>query len=58
MDVTLSTLTGFAAGCIGLYSFVPQVESRYGRAWPRPCPGRTPFDLIAMIVSDPETWKH
>ncbi|MEE1611908.1 SemiSWEET family sugar transporter [Microvirga sp. CF3016] len=25
MDVSLSTLTGSAAGCIGLYSFVPQV---------------------------------
>jgi MtN3 and saliva related transmembrane protein len=25
MDVSLSSLTGFAAGCIGLYSFVPQV---------------------------------
>src|ERR687890_1812728 len=25
MDVSLSTLIGFAAGCIGLYSFVPQV---------------------------------
>jgi MtN3 and saliva related transmembrane protein len=25
MDVSLSTLIGSAAGCIGLYSFVPQV---------------------------------
>jgi MtN3 and saliva related transmembrane protein len=25
MDVSLATLSGFAAGCIGLYSFVPQV---------------------------------
>ncbi|MBQ0819805.1 SemiSWEET family sugar transporter [Microvirga sp. HBU67558] len=25
MDLSLSTLTGFAAGCIGLYSFMPQV---------------------------------
>ena len=25
MDVSLSTLIGCAAGCIGLYSFVPQV---------------------------------
>lgn len=25
MEVSLSTLTGCAAGCIGLYSFVPQV---------------------------------
>jgi MtN3 and saliva related transmembrane protein len=25
MEVSLSTLIGFAAGCIGLYSFVPQV---------------------------------
>ena len=25
MTVSLSTLIGFAAGCIGLYSFVPQV---------------------------------
>ena len=25
MEVPLSTLIGFAAGCIGLYSFVPQV---------------------------------
>ena len=25
MDMTLSTLIGSAAGCIGLYSFVPQV---------------------------------
>jgi MtN3 and saliva related transmembrane protein len=25
MDVSLSALAGFAAGCIGLYSFVPQV---------------------------------
>jgi len=25
MDLSLSALAGFAAGCIGLYSFVPQV---------------------------------
>ena len=25
MDITLSALAGFVAGCIGLYSFVPQV---------------------------------
>jgi len=25
MDISLSVLAGFAAGCIGLYSFVPQV---------------------------------
>ena len=25
MDISLSTLVGFGAGCIGLYSFLPQV---------------------------------